>query len=1452
MIDVPAPPPDATLSPTAPRFRGVLRLAGTQVPISGVRLDVLLAPAVKSDRREQPMPKEWLDVSLAQAVTDADGAFGVTLDTSVLPHWAAPLLECGDTLRLRLVLGDGKQAVTPSPLPSEWADNLVFEIPYREPARAKLDTLLKAAAAADIGTLAGLAAYARSLTASHRLDPVESAEAVVWLERTFLDPTGLLGKIAPLPQWTALQQQEGLDLYEAALGKAADRPEVAAAFGALKSKALSFGDVGQVDWPMDFKHATSGKFGDLVDKTGSYFTGPSLGGLVDIRPLQQSPYVGYRDYLVETWQKYIVIRNKNPWGSSGKATPAQALEQLNNRFKQTFTTTVTTRSPANKLVIDIVGKILTANKPPSDLGYGLGFTDLPAQGTMSDREYLDTLIAKSGVSAHEFSLRYRLDVSRLDSALSSPVEENITALLGFFRDSFQSESDPANANPNVYEAPIVQSMMLETAPFFLEYEEWLDATAPFYPENFLSLRRMLDSSQLRVSDTDLVGEPNKAWFDKTATIMDEVNKGHLAFDQGEYQIAYGHYAAAWNSAFTQMQHKLVQDYDYGAILSQRRGFKVSKKIELLKFELLTQPADINFNSDPLHFANWNKDREVMWLILFFSYGYYVWMGDTLLALGRLPEANRHYAVLSPIALGVAEFDNDSGPFDYWNDGDPDLYQAGNLPYTVMNAEREASAYTDPVRPDTTYAQSSFSIAPAVYEFRPKAIAPLLHKLERKFIALRLGDAMLTWADMLFRSNDPSGVARSRELYKAVMWLHGEDADISPHWKPQLLLPGLFFNVRRNPALASQTQRASLALYKIANGLNYYGYTDAYVPTLRYRTLKDSADRFAALAKAAQQDFISAMSGLENLTIEELKISNLVTKALKQQDISTEQIKIANIGVSLAQQQVDAVQKQIDAKYKELADKDSFGTQFTDFMGGMVKTFTGLPNGAGAAIGGAAASEAGISSAGAAGFMGIGAAATVTAGFAVFAYAGYTSMSAMVASYNGVRDQIKALETIAMPAAQMAKTVKQSELKIAQINSDIVAADILFGRNLLAYYDNKLLNADFFVAMSNVMKRAMQRYLELGAWSGWLAERALAFEQSRSINIMRLDYFPRALQGVTGADLLQLDLAELEASRIAGTRAMVPFRHTFSLMTDFPLTFGQVKLLGRGEFLTDETSLRTAYPGTFGHRIDTVSVTLSGAAATKALRGVLSNAGVSIASRDSALSPGPLVTTPTALPIGELNATTRLSDTALPSDILRPFEGSGTTSLWRLVFSDPPTMPALNGLLDVLVTIEGRALYAEAPTPPPPATGTVTDRSIMLSGRQLDAVDFAKFAAAGTDKVKVTFDLPTLLPPGDGETRKIVNMGVLFPGSIGGDVKATIQLAGAGTDIGFKTKGGYALSNGEPLRFPGSTVPDSPLNPAIGATLEQKLVLSLSKAANAGVDFTKLSDVMLLVEYSVQV
>ena len=439
---------------------------------------------------------------------------------------------------------------------------------------------------------------------------------------------------------------------------------------------------------------------------------------------------------------------------------------------------------------------------------------------------------------------------------------------------------------------------------------------------------------------------------------------------------------------------------------------------------------------------------------------------------------------------------------------------------------------------------------------------ILAPFEIRFFALAQADVMLAWADQLYRNDDPSSTRRARELYKGVLFLHGEDPDIAPHFPrsgPHELAPGFvlpaLWKYNENPAKVSQVMRARLALFQIDQGLNVYGYRDDMVPVLRYKPLKQAADLFATSAKSAQTDFLMYMTRYEQALIELWQTQSLVKKANASSGIAAEHVAIAQVGVDKAKEQVTAVQAQIAAKQKEIADKNSLSSQFSDYLSGAKSALEGLVPLAGKVMseesaGGAAAASDGVTgeqmlsifSQGASGgttgaesaaTSALGAGAGFLVGYGAFVYASYTSLDAMSSAANKRDSELKSLGTTAMDAANAQVRLKQRDVAIAQFEAQIAAADLEFANALFRFQQDRFLNADFWNKLTLFANRLMRRYVELGARTAWFAERALAFEQNQSLNIIKLNYIPIALRGVTGADSLQADLAELEANRIQG-------------------------------------------------------------------------------------------------------------------------------------------------------------------------------------------------------------------------------------------------------------------------------------------------------------------------------
>ena len=1248
-------------------------------PIPGVVLtahtEVSRPPA-----RGRPGRKETITVGSGRTGPDGTFVLGQTPD---LPDWIATLADCRpDQLPMivdwRFERKSGTFGVIERRQPGEPVARVVelrlhLDIPKTRPDWKTLAGRARATGAVRLNEL---------VLAIREQVPVVGAgtalRAVTDLEAAFLDPSGTLSKLGPLPAWADLAQ-DGAAAYEQSLGRAAQGAQVQAAIGELRSRLASFDSLTQVDWPMDMQKIGRGSLVAGVNASADLFKKLGRGAIFDL-PCKD-PMIGYRDYLVSVWA--TLAKQDWYWAFQGKLTLNEARDQLTNRFHQDFTTTDTTRSDATELAIVTVTRLLTE---PAPTGLAVAAGTLPARATDTSTMYLQKLVAVSGVSSRELGLRYRIGLDRVSGQLSSPVDENIATLLGLFRDSFQSETDPFHTAPDIRKDTMIPGWQLGKAPFFLEYEEWLAATAPFYGQNVFSMTRSLRLSELSSRAKDIPSTDSRfAFTQKAFPLFDQIDNGLKYISNNEYRLGIGELEAAHDAALSLIADQQKAGYQFDPPMQARRARHVTNKTELLLFErYLGLYADGNTNPYPAA-GDYLIDALTSALVLYVGYFYWVMRSDASLEVGDFTEAAKCLEGLAGVAIGAAEQDNPPGYSNFWGSGEAYLYTAGPLSYTS-----DRSAKVQNVIPwwhDLPYEGAG---GVPDYQFPTYRFRPLLHKVDLRFVELRLGNVLLEWADALFRADDPSSISRARELYKAVLWLHGEDPGISPTWPlSRFSLPhwGGYYACQVNPAVTSQVQRARLGFTKIEAGLNYFGSNDAMVPVLRYRTLKDTADRYAALAKAAERDFLTAIANLEGLSIEQLRTSNLLVKARAQRDIAGEQEKIAEYNVKVATQQVADVNAQIAAKQKEIADHDSFLGQLGDFASGIVKTFTGLPGGVTSGIASGFETELVGGDATSAGLLGLGAGASIMAGFGLFWYAGYTSMSGMSDAQNGRAGELHRLQDVTLALAEGGVVARKHEVTIANLQASIASADISLAQDLLAFHTARLLNSEFWASIALVLKRVLRRYLDLGAWAAWLAERALAFEQDRHIRLIRMDYLAPQLQGVTGGDLLQSDLAELEAARVAGERVLVPFRMVMSLAEDQPLAFGALKTRGTCSFTTSEPSARTFFPGTYGHRIRVVDVEVRILPTGRRARGILVNHGVSLASTDESLVGQALLRFPDALPISETAPSGREDPRLI--EVLGPFEGTGLDTSWTLEFDRDASPGWWDAITDVIIRIEGR-------------------------------------------------------------------------------------------------------------------------------------------------------------------
>ena len=784
--------------------------------------------------------------------------------------------------------------------------------------------------------------------------------------------------------------------------------------------------------------------------------------------------------------------------------------------------------------------------------------------------------------------------------------------------------------------------------------------------------------------------------------------------------------------------------------------------------------------------------------------------------------------------------------------------AGRLRWNDLLGDRPYTArlmYDDERRLD-----GPFSLTPQVRNGFDvlKPDPPLLHPLEERYARIVQADALLAWAEALYRTDDAASLERARELYKAVVFLHGEDPGTSAYLPNKLTLP--WFGLVENPRVRNQVDRARLALHQLEAGLNFYGYNDDAVPTLSYDTLINAAQRWATGAKSAQNDYLAYLGKVEQMDLDLLAAKAQERKARATVAIAAEQVEIAKAGVVVARKLVTDVEKLIAAKQAEINDANSIFSQFAAYFSGMKSSVSSMVDvGKGASEGWTSLSTSGVGDALGLGGSGTGGAAAagsesvglgsamgglgVIGGFAAFAVLSTTTLQGMADADTKRQGELMALKNEALPAAQAAVRVQERNVTIANLQGEIATTDFAYARDLINYQNERFLNRDFWEALAGVARRSLHRYLDLSGQAAWFAERALAYRLATPIRVIRIGYFDQRMRDVGGVDRLALDLAELEALRLAAARVTVPLTVTYSIARDLPLAFGQLKATGTCTFTLTDDALMTAHPGTFAHRIRAVDVLVDAPGTAAPARGILTNSGFSLLRREPAAQRVPMLRFADAYPVSEFRLRTDMALHGLPGEHLLPFEGAAFTTTWTLELPKAANPVGLNRVTDVRITFDVQAAYevpaAVAPPLPQPAS-----RAVFVSALALDSTGLKTLSKATEPQGKIRFDLDRLALPVDAV---ITNLAVVVPGVVGGKFDAKLQFGGTAA-TSFEIDDGLAMSNAGVLSD-GNPANVQPLNAAAVGSPARPATLTITKGTDAA-RLAAARDALLWVEYSV--
>jgi hypothetical protein len=1159
--------------------------------------------------------------------------------------------------------------------------------------------------------------------------------------------------------------------------------------------------------------------------------------------IQQDPIdlIRYRNYLLNLWtRRYGVIKDA-------------AIADLNRRFHQDFETMATELEPADDLVNKTLTEILVA---AGDANYGFEIppSTIAPRGGRTSREYQAYLIKQTRLSAREISLRYRLDIPRVSDARSCPVIENITTLLGFYRDSFQCDPEefpiiPIPGPPSPPAVPGRDPNVRFRAPFFLEFGEWIPRNRTFYGENYYEAQPILALGMppgYMYSHGGPIEEVNYFTMPGLEDLKKRLSEGRAYAARGLHALASESYLSAQRLLLSCFEPPLfvaagnvdgVWQFrpEVREAFANRKAYKVRN---LDNLRTLTDWFAVGRDDDaPIMHTQWALVHLAAFLLP-------ILLGDLSLAVGDYAGAVHQYLhTFDPTdRVGLANM-NDPG----WDSAGMEIHYRGDVPYTYDNLAGDRSP-----KGDDRYI-SWHGFPPSLYIRQD-----WLHPLEKRLCILRLGNALLEWADALYRRDDPASMARARELFKAVFWLHDETPPVCPSWddphdliqtKVSDRISSPFRPNTPNPAVTSQIARARLGFDQLEAGLNYYGFAANTVPTLRYRPLKDAADRLAAMAKSTQADFLLFVEKSEELAKESIQAGALLKKANLLAGVADEQIDVAERGVAQAENQEREVLAAIHAKEDEIAKKGEFFSQLGDYVSGMIAivgkvSSAGIQPATGDPSTGDSKEITGVDL----GVTTLEGGGAIMAGFAAFWVASYLTVDGMANASNRRFTDLTALRDKALPAAEEQIALRKRSVAVAHLQKEIAQADADLANDLLHFQSQRFLNPEFWAAVAAVMRRILRRYLELGARTAWLAERALVYELDLPMDLVRLDYFPVNRQGIPGADLLQADLVELEEARLEAYRRTVPIKHSFSLARDFPLQFGQLKQHGRCVFRTSDMPLVWSYPGTYAHRIRAVTVVVQSVEATPAVRGLLTNVGMSVLTHRDGSSHASL-RPPDALPLSEFRMLEDLTLYSLPDESLLPFEGSGIDTFWSLEFPLAANPYGLGNVADVLMTVHLRAAYSpELQAIHAASVPKTVNRLVFLSAQRYQAEALASVRdPAKSGSVKIAFDLTLVGLPKSERTRTVQNLVLYIAGTKPFNFTGVVGVATPPLERSIPFINGVALSNADPAA-PGPSLSPAPLNEFIGASVDQTFQLTINLDDIAAESRSHVVDIVLGIDY----
>lgn len=404
------------------------------------------------------------------------------------------------------------------------------------------------------------------------------------------------------------------------------------------------------------------------------------------------------------------------------------------------------------------------------------------------------------------------------------------------------------------------------------------------------------------------------------------------------------------------------------------------------------------------------------------------------------------------------------------------------------------------------------------------------------------------------------------------------------------------------------------LQQIANGINYLGIPDDFIPIHPWRYLQNQARYFANQAIQAERAYLNFKGTAEKeaftrLTLEQAVAAQKSAVKVEQKKVALarEQRRVAQATAQLAQQRTEhATQSRDD--YEVVAQQAAFYDEITALYS--------APEG-GVHLDPDYAQQLGIQ---------------LT--YVHERYTGLTGSSDFYYTKDVAKGQILQTMNRSRSKATRDLELRNMERKIAQLDGERLIAEAQVSvadkgidaaeaqqrlaelrarqaQSQLETFLDQELTPELWDNLAESQRAISRRYLEWATGAAFLMERAYEFEYDTIVNRIRFDYERSELNGLLAADLLLADIDQFSYDRLLETEKKVPVKVSLALADRYPYQFRRFQQTGRMDFQTALEDFDRWNPGTYRRKLRRVEVVIEGLVGADGLHGTLTSSGFSL-------------------------------------------------------------------------------------------------------------------------------------------------------------------------------------------------------------------------------------------------